>query len=156
MESTLSKQQIKDLTGRLQARLEVLKREVHDGLMRADEEQYSELLPRAPGVENWPSQRVMAELIEDTLSPRFLPEKPFINKYRHGISIKLIGAPDSQLLHRDSTAARTQKPILAQATRSAPDAAQRLCNLLLDLPRLTNLGPLCDALAPAEAIRRAG
>lgn len=37
-----------------------------------------------------------------------------------------------------------------------PDAAQRLCDLLLDLPRLAELGPLCDALAPAEAIRRAG
>ncbi|MCG8548551.1 MAG: MmgE/PrpD family protein [Alphaproteobacteria bacterium] len=35
-------------------------------------------------------------------------------------------------------------------------AAQALCDLLLDLPRLPRLEPLCDALAPAESVRCAG
>lgn len=36
------------------------------------------------------------------------------------------------------------------------NAAQNLCDLLLDLPRLPTLGPLCEAIAPAEAERKAG
>ncbi len=66
------------------------------------------------------------------------------------------GGQSDAPLSTDELIAKFEDANAAGGPAMPADAARRLCDLLLDLPRLPSLKPLCDALVPAIAARRAG
>jgi len=66
------------------------------------------------------------------------------------------GGQSDSPLSTDELIAKFEDANVAGGTGIAAGSARKLCDLLLDLPRLPSLTPICNALVPAVAARRAG
>ena len=67
---------------------------------------------------------------------------------------KAAGQSDAPL-SQDELIAKFEDSAAAAGPMLDAEAARRLCDLLLELPRLKDLATLCDALAPGRAAARA-